>query len=1388
MLDTVWRLMGSREQLFDPTHPAAMYHMAFLSQFVGLAGTRSRWIGIGLNPDWDFFTQLDVILRAPGYYKIQGTNPGIIEAISMWLRYDGSIRLYQPFGDVPTVSPPRWADYYTPYDQYVLRNFEDARILGLTDYSTILSVDRKWRRFTASSNEWEYGEPFGYSLHEAPAIPTNYIDPAMGPRNAWKFFYLDKTTWNQIFGDIHKLDIEALPSLTRPTNVGWLSYVQSLELRSQYGESETNTVKEEWYDVDGFKYHDYFPLSQQQYINNTRIVTRTVKEQHSGNYFACFQYYDLLPILPGTLYEESVQTERIVQVDGYFPCATYGDIPSGLVGASQDLREKSLRIVTEPGIYPGFSYTDTLADISQATTVETENELDVGTIGLDIGGDYYTPYGEAVSFGWYGFTETSITTTRETLVTPAYPFYAPSYQYWEEVTQESEQPTVAQSVDDWMIGANSFDALFQEISDRTTTEIEDGNYGYCLAWEYIGNEATEQAPIDSDTTPTVTIRDGYYPGATYGDSWEQLIVEYVTEWSEGNLSTAADYFTPYTTAVYPNPGESPTQTLAIERSQEVETNLLESVDYFTPFPEISGYTIPEQQTVQRLSTVVNGDTCTDYYTPYSASIHPVFTSAVTTDERKVNSNLATAADYLSDYTYCFYYAPYTEMGVTVTTAEADYPSSAAIGLLYHDTMFEMSVDTREAGMTDADIITSWRSFYYPTYTSRQIDYVTAPIELLPLEDVVPEQSVACWYYPSQQVQYTVTRKEPPFRTLREVEQSAFAGMVYDSVEYREVEPSSHSDYFTPLDAPLPFFTPKHVEPVFINPVWVGGTYCFYSPAVTEVEEPLPQPPTATEQPSLSVIAPFGAIAPFYRPPIIITHHTKTKFPAISEGGQKPYYAPAYSYVETATQHESEIVLQGTIPPSFYAPPYEVIDVEATEIVEQETTCNPGLVTDKITGYREIPSPLPEESLPKMQVRYSDAVHTETTTTTWDDGYYQGSTYEDAFSWIGINQVVARVERIVEVPTVPTNQLFIHTEEESVTVTSDTFYSGNSFGTGYDQPFVFTSLPDIWFDNNDRDIDVDIPEPEGVDISVLGEVDNPEAPFDFIHPVGSVALDESDAFYYPSAKTVVKTVTVSPDGYKLATPVAIATYETPFDQMKEFWVEQQELRTALEIAIVRDDVIVPGVPFYTPASKEDVTISLDEEGGWEVVRGFPPEYLTIFGNSTPFVDFLHTPVVELPPTKVPIVEKVQWCNINELFTTFEITEWFEEIIELPATYYSLQETHPQFMAIIVAENWRWVLETDTGLIITSPTTIYWTRSTSFSSTMKERSLSFDRESGYTNLYLEFVIEPDADWLAFGGTLNVNSQGIISDNFDEPLRISKKSVVGFRFLIPTALVYA
>jgi hypothetical protein len=1222
MLDTVWRLMDAREQFFDPTHPAAMYHLAFLAQFVGLAGTRNRWLGLGLNPDWDSATQLDVILRAPKYYKIQGTNPGIIEAISMWLRYDGAIRLFQPFGDTPTESPPRWADYFTPYDQYELRNFEDARILGLTDYSSILNVDRKWRRFVATSYEWDYNESFGYALAEAPANPTNYVDPGMGPRNAWKFFYLDKTTWNQVFGDIHKLDREILPSLTRPINVGWLSYTQPLELRSPYKESETNVIKEIWYDVDGVKYQDVFPFLV-RYTDVTTIVTKTTQEWHLGNYFACFQYYDLLPILPGITDGESLPIERIVQVDGYFPCANYGDVPSELIGTSQDLREKNLRIVTEPGIYPGFDYNDSLAATTQITKIETSTLSDAGGSGFDINSDYYTSYEEAI-FSWHGFTETSVTTTLEILVTPACSFYTPSYQYWEEVIQEESDQPSPRSSNDWMIGAYSFDAFFQEKSERITTEVEEGNYGNCLAWEYVGDEQVSDQVVNA--APSVTIHDGYYPGATYGDSWQQLTIEYATEWSDGNLLAAADYFIPYTTVVYPNSVQDLTPELVLEWAEEVE------------------------------------------------------------------------------------------------------------------------------------------------------------------EDLLGNTKVACWYYPPQEMQYTVLHEEPPFRTQAEVEQSAFAGMVYDSVEYREVgDPSSYSDYFTPLWAPLPFFTPKIVEPIFISPVWVGGTRCFYAPAIQEIEEP-PSLPTAESEPSLAVIASFDAIVPFYRPPAVVAHRTITEFPAMTEGGQRPYYAPAYSYTEVIVQHESEALLQKLVPPSFYMPPYETITVETTEVTEQEEVCSPGLITDKVTGYREIPSPLPPNDLPQMQMRYLDAVHTEVTTTAWDNGHYPGATYEDAFSWIAINQIVSVETRVVEIPVLPTNQLFAPIQAKSVITDTDIFYSGNEFGSGYDQPFVFSAIPDIWFDSFDADIDVSIPEPEGIDTSVLGEVENPEAPFNFIYPFESLAVDESDFFYYPSSKTVIQVETVTPDGYKLVEPIAIATYETPFDQMKEYWIQPQEPGSRVETEIKREDFVVPGVPFFAPPSKEEVTISLDEASGWEIARGFPPEYLTIFGASTSFTDFLYVPVVALPPTKVPIVEEVQWCGIRDLFTTFEITQWFEEIVELPATYYSLDVTHPQFEAIKIAENWRWVLETDTGLIITTPTTIYWTRSSTFSSIMKERSLSFDKENGFTNLYLEFVIEPDADWLAFGGTLNVDSQGIISDNFDKPLRISKKSVLGFRFLIPTALVYA
>jgi hypothetical protein len=424
ILDSIYLLLDQREARFDPYHPALRPDLQWAGQFVGLGAIGDHYLGIGLNPKWSDDVMLDVIHRAPKYWRILGTDPGIIEAISMWLRYDGPMRLYYPFGHTPTQSPPRWADYLTPYDDYALLGIEDAKILG--GPFTWSSFTPQWRRYTSPYWEWEYDESYGDSILEEQSVTMFSRDPGMGPRHVWKFFYLTPETWSLIFPDIHILDIETQPALTKPVNMGWLSYSLGVDLTWEDPRLNPPTEKVRSFDIDGFHFEeDEFPFAT-RYEEHQETQT-IVENDFEGNYSSCADYFD--PFSGGIeLSEETVKTS-VLFVGGEYPGCQYGDIPADLAQVVQGrtaTQELYFRPEIVEGEYPGATYADL----------------------------YDTP------------------------------FYAPSYSVFVETEGATAHKDVAET--EFSIGGFSFDAILPASKlTKTTEQVTSGTWDECCAWEYI---------------------------------------------------------------------------------------------------------------------------------------------------------------------------------------------------------------------------------------------------------------------------------------------------------------------------------------------------------------------------------------------------------------------------------------------------------------------------------------------------------------------------------------------------------------------------------------------------------------------------------------------------------------------------------------------------------------------------------------------------------------------------------------------------------------------------------------------------------------------------------------------------------------------------------------
>ncbi|MGB3203652.1 MAG: phage tail protein [Crinalium sp.] len=225
-LDRFYTLIGSQSRLYDPDLTDEIF-LDWLQQLVGLAPEQSRWLGIGLNPDWSDNHKRVVISRVWIYWQIKGTERAIREAIALWLQWEDAktakLEIVLPFGTTATSEPPKWCVWGQSYDEYLLQTYKERRQLGSGDYSNNYTPNY----FVLKSNSsLEWNSNINWIIQRAVLCeaPTNILSEGskLGPRRPWMHFYLNLEDWNKIFPDIFQLNPEIWHTLNEVTVLGWL--------------------------------------------------------------------------------------------------------------------------------------------------------------------------------------------------------------------------------------------------------------------------------------------------------------------------------------------------------------------------------------------------------------------------------------------------------------------------------------------------------------------------------------------------------------------------------------------------------------------------------------------------------------------------------------------------------------------------------------------------------------------------------------------------------------------------------------------------------------------------------------------------------------------------------------------------------------------------------------------------------------------------------------------------------------------------------------------------------------------------------------------------------------------------------------------------------------
>jgi hypothetical protein len=274
-LDNLYSKIQLQEYFYNPDHPASWGHLDWLGQFVGLGIIDGHWLGVGLKPSWSIETKVDVIKRAWNYWQIKGSEPGIREAIAMWLRFEDRDRLLLnlPFGTTPIDEPPNWHGWGTPYDVSLNQTFPEKQRLGWgnywgthyqPDYFTLQAEwTWEWGVLEGSDETIEVGEIWQDRVEGEENRPLfDYVEPPdiymdrsrMGDRELWMHFYLKETEWNHIFPDIFELNLEILPVTTTASVFGWLQGIRQPAIVPliQAKTDEEQTVTE--FEYDGFQW------------------------------------------------------------------------------------------------------------------------------------------------------------------------------------------------------------------------------------------------------------------------------------------------------------------------------------------------------------------------------------------------------------------------------------------------------------------------------------------------------------------------------------------------------------------------------------------------------------------------------------------------------------------------------------------------------------------------------------------------------------------------------------------------------------------------------------------------------------------------------------------------------------------------------------------------------------------------------------------------------------------------------------------------------------------------------------------------------------------------------------------------------------------------------
>lgn len=544
--DAIDELLQRREFTFHPDFvPKEM--IGFFGQLVGLAAADGHYLGIGINPEWPEAWQRDLLWRAIPYWDCKGTDKGVRMAVSMWLRYDEPFKIYLPFGKRPLATPPRWFGYGTRYDYNWNKTFEAKKVLGAGDYPQVRTATHK--ALVSRSYNWGYQSVYRKELEVSQNGPRVSRGSRIGPRNQWKHFYLTPENWNQIFPNLHTLDIEMLPVLTRPTNFGWLSFRSTVNIKPII--DDVDKVQRETrrhLELDGHQYPDRYPILGGR-VPKTRLITLERSHTVAGNWSNATQYTTQFGQIKSQTASTSQTVTKTQFQQGVWPAASYGDIPSGMSLPEGSTTQPLVEVLVAGNWVPIEYQRDLYSSANRKTEVVSHRTEVVGKSGAS----YLNLYNRMPS--WYAKAIALSIVQERTItgLTGGRPYYSPTYWAFRPArpvgstsilpTRTTPKPRV--------LGGYCYSARIEQSRVIQRQSQVRGNYRQCFSYSSNVPRLPDAppTPVDSLIIQGANPRDA----AQYGDRFPTPYTEATSISYGGNWSGAARYNRSYGRPYYSPP-------------------------------------------------------------------------------------------------------------------------------------------------------------------------------------------------------------------------------------------------------------------------------------------------------------------------------------------------------------------------------------------------------------------------------------------------------------------------------------------------------------------------------------------------------------------------------------------------------------------------------------------------------------------------------------------------------------------------------------------------------------------------------------------------------------------------------------------------------------------